>query len=120
MSWKQAPLHINLIYSVPPQPPSKKQREMLLLFSKTHHLGSGAWFVIVIRCSLTYSLKTWSFWILIKHQGTSQGLLAWQRKLVWFTPHFVVDAKSLPLMRDRRLMDKKHRTIICFYFGFSK
>lgn len=46
------------------------------------------------------TLTTWSFWILIKHQGTSQGVLTWQRKPLWFMYYFVVPAWSLTVMRS--------------------
>lgn len=77
----------------------KKEKDVVILFQKhtTNALGHGLSLLFSARSP---TLKTWSFWILIKHQGTSQGVLAWQRKLLWFMYYFVVPAWSLHVMRD--------------------
>lgn len=81
----------------------KTERRMLLLFSKTQEECSRAWFVIVIQCSLTYSLKTWSFWILIKHHATSQGG-SWQSKLIYGLFFFLLHEAFF--LREAAVMDK--------------
>lgn len=78
-----------------------KEREMLLFFSKKHTTNALGHDLSLLFSARSPTLKTWSFWILIKHRGTSQGVLAWQRKLLWFMYYFVVPAWSLPVMRGR-------------------
>lgn len=96
MHWKQLSLTLNLIYIVQ----KKKKKDRCCYSFPKHTTNALGHDLSLLFSARSPTLKTWSFWILIKHQGTSQGVLAWQRKLLWFMYYFVVPAWSLPVMRD--------------------